>query len=168
MESVMQAQSKRTESTDRSFLAVALGVLFWLACPVPGWSGEPVNTGYFGNVAIKGYDPVAYFTDGKATSGSENITYKWLGAYWHFENDEHRQLFAEDPTAYAPQYGGFCASGMGIHGGRTSDIDPEAWLIIDGKLYLNYSKETNTLITDGIVDLNKADANWIDSAQETN
>jgi hypothetical protein len=134
---------------------------------VPGLSGETVNTGYFGNVAIKGYDPVAYFTESKAKSGSDEITYKWLGAYWHFSNDEHRRLFAESPTTYAPQYGGFCASGMGIHGGRTSDIDPEAWLIIDGKLYLNYSKETNTLITDGIVDLEKADSNWANNETTT-
>lgn len=156
----MEVISSATRKITRVLSAASLAALTAVAFPAHGWSGEAVNTGYFGNVAIKGYDPVAYFTDGRATLGSEEITYKWLGAYWHFANEEHKQLFADNPTEYAPQYGGFCASGMGIHGGRTSDIDPEAWLIIDGKLYLNYSKDTNTLITDGIVDLQKADENW--------
>ena len=69
-------------------------------------AGE-VNTGYFGDVAIKGYDPVAYFTDHKAIQGSETISYDWLGATWRFSSDEHRRLFST--SSYAPQYGGACA-----------------------------------------------------------
>jgi hypothetical protein len=98
-------------------------------------AGE-INTGYFGDVAIKGYDPVAYFTDGKAVRGSEAISYEWLGATWRFSSDEHRRLFSASPASYAPQYGGLCAEGVAADGEATVNIDPESWKIIDGKLYL--------------------------------
>ena len=94
-----------------------------------------VNTGYFGSVAIEGYDTVAYFTDGKATKGSEKYSYEWLGALWHFATEEHRKLFADDPISYAPQFGGLCAEGV-VAKEITVNIEPEVWEIIDGKLYL--------------------------------
>jgi len=95
----------------------------------------PVNTGYFGNVAILGYDPVAYFTDGRAVRGSPDITKSWLGATWYFASNEHRDTFAAAPMSYAPQYGGFCAGSMSV-GRVTDNIDPNSFRIIDGKLYL--------------------------------
>ena len=94
-----------------------------------------VNTGYFGSVAIEGYDTVAYFTDGKATKGSEDYSYNWLGASWYFANDEHRKLFAANPVSYAPQFGGLCAEGVAFKEVAVN-IEPELWEIIDGKLYL--------------------------------
>jgi YHS domain-containing protein len=94
-----------------------------------------VNTGYFGNVAIEGYDTVAYFTDGKATKGSDEYSYDWLGASWHFASEEHKKLFEADPIAYAPQFGGLCAEGM-AYDEMTVNIEPEVWQIIDGKLYI--------------------------------
>jgi YHS domain-containing protein len=117
-------------------LAAALTVLAWSA---PATAGSSINTGYFGGVAIEGYDTVAYFTDGKATKGSEDFAYDWLGVTWLFANAEHRDLFAEKPVQYAPQYGGHCALGTAF-GESTANIDPEAWAIVDGKLYLQYSK----------------------------
>ena len=96
---------------------------------------SPVNTGYFGNVAILGYDPVAYFTDRRAVQGSPKINQSWLGATWYFASAEHRDAFAAEPMRYAPQYGGFCAGSMSL-GLLTDNIDPGAWRIIDGKLYL--------------------------------
>jgi hypothetical protein len=105
----------------------------------PALAESAVNTGYFGDVAIMGYDTVAYFTDGKATKGSPEITYKWMGASWQFATPEHRDAFAAKPISYAPQYGGYCSAGV-VAGEVTSNIDPEAWSIVDGKLYLNYSK----------------------------
>jgi hypothetical protein len=98
-------------------------------------SAADVNTGYFGNVAIEGYDTVAYFTDGKATKGSDKYSYDWLGASWQFASDEHRKLFEADPISYAPQFGGLCAEGM-AYDEMTVNIEPEAWQIIDGKLYI--------------------------------
>ncbi|HET6159818.1 MAG TPA: YHS domain-containing (seleno)protein [Dongiaceae bacterium] len=94
-----------------------------------------VNTGYFGNVAILGYDPVAYFTDGRAVQGLPEIKQSWLGATWYFASTQHRDTFAADPISYAPQYGGFCAGSVSV-GLITDNIDPESWRIIDGRLYL--------------------------------
>ncbi len=106
-------------------------------------AGEPVNTGYFGDVAIRGYDPVAYFTMSKAVEGSEDITHDWMGARWQFANEEHRQAFAESPVTYAPQYGGYCTIGL-AYDELVANIDPEAWFMEDGKLYLQYSKNLQT------------------------
>jgi YHS domain-containing protein len=96
-----------------------------------------VNTGYFGDVAIKGYDPVAYFTQNRAVEGSAKYSYHWLGATWHFASAENRDLFAGEPAKYAPQYGGYCADGVSL-GTVTTNIDPKAWRIIEGKLYISY------------------------------
>lgn len=100
-------------------------------------ANEPINTGYFGDVAIKGYDPVAYFTQNKAMQGTPEYSYRWLGANWQFTSAENRDLFIAEPTKYAPQYGGYCADGVSF-GTVTTNIDPKAWRIIEGKLYLSY------------------------------
>ena len=89
-------------------------------------------------VAIQGYDTVAYFTDGEAVKGSEEFSFEWLGAVWHFASAEHRDLFAADPVKYAPQYGGYCTSG--IVDGNIHASGAKAWVIVDGKLYLNGSQ----------------------------
>ena len=90
-------------------------------------------------MAIEGYDPVAYFTEGKAMKGSEEFAHDWLGTPWHFANATHRDMFAADPARFAPQYGGYCALGVGLDGHASENIDPErAWRIIDDKLYLAY------------------------------
>lgn len=123
-----------------------------------GWSGE-INTGYFGAVAIKGYDPVAYFTFDRAVLGSEEHSYEWLGATWHFASAEHRDLFREDPVKYAPQYGGYCADGL-AYADRTANIDPQAWRIIGGKLYLNYDQGSAAELSGLPGQLEKAEANW--------
>jgi YHS domain-containing protein len=115
--------------------AASIAVLLSLAQTVA--AEEFVNTGYFGDVAIKGYDPVAYFTQNRAVEGSEKFSHSWLGATWHFASAENRDLFAQDPVKYAPQYGGHCADGVSF-GTITTNIDPEAWRIIEGKLYLSY------------------------------
>jgi YHS domain-containing protein len=108
-----------------------------------GWAaaGSKVNTGYFGGVALYGYDTVAYFTEGKPMKGSPDYRHDFLGETWQFATPEHRDLFAADPVAYAPQYGGFCAGEVAsadVSTGITTNIDPESWKIIDGKLYLFY------------------------------
>ncbi|BCG96722.1 YHS domain-containing (seleno)protein [Mesorhizobium sp. 131-2-1] len=96
---------------------------------------DGVNTGYFGNVAIQGYDPVAYFTDGRATVGSPTISKKWLGATWYFASVQHRDAFISEPVRYAPQFGGFCTGGMSAKE-ASANLDPEAFRIVDGKLFL--------------------------------
>ena len=127
----------------RSALWVALAV----AAAVPASFVQPVaaeefvNTGYFGDVAIKGYDPVAYFTQHQAVEGKEQYSHHWLGATWHFASAENRDLFKAEPAKYAPQYGGYCADGVSL-GTVTTNVDPKAWRIIEGKLYISYDPGT--------------------------
>lgn len=122
---------------------------------------DGVNTGYFGNVAILGYDPVAYFTDGRATMGSPKISKKWLGATWYFASVEHRDAFASEPVRYAPQFGGFCTLNAAFKG-ASANIDPEAWRIVNGKLFLFSGKEglEEDFDADPAAVLAKADAEW--------
>ena len=89
-------------------------------------------------VAIYGYDSVSYFTDGKPTKGSPEFEYIWRGAKWQFSSAEHRDLFAKQPEAYAPHFGGFCAKSM--VDGEVAAPNPNIWSIIDSKLYLNLDK----------------------------
>ena len=127
----------------------------------PAQAGNVVNTGAFGDVAIMGYDTVAYFTESRAVRGSPEFTHEWLGAVWHFASAEHRDAFAADPISYAPQYGGLCARSV-AHNKVTTSIDPKLWRILDGKLYLfsgkaglegEWDRHPLTLVT-------QADANW--------
>ena len=98
------------------------------------WGDEP-------RLSISGYDPVAYFTDGKPVQGKPEFEYSWHRLRWRFANGEHRELFTRDPKHYAPQYDGYCA--MGASDGDTAHkdtVDPEAWAIVDGKLYLTHNR----------------------------
>ena len=85
-------------------------------------------------LAIRGYDPVAYFTDGRPVRGLPDIEYEWDDYRYRFSSAEHRDLFKADPTRYAPQFGNFCA--MALSKGELVQADPENWLISDGKLYI--------------------------------
>lgn len=136
---------------------LSLVVAFAAAAPLAALS--PVNKSLFGGVAIDGYDPVAYFTDGKPVEGSKRFEHSWNGAVWRFASAEHRDLFAAEPERYAPQYGGYCA--YAVANGGTADIEPDAWTVRDGKLYLNYDQEIQAkwrLDMAGYIA--KADANW--------
>jgi hypothetical protein len=85
-------------------------------------------------LAIKGYDPVAYFTDGRPVRGLPEIEYEWDELRFRFASAEHRDLFKADPARYAPQFGNFCA--MALSKGEIVVADPENWLVSDGKLYV--------------------------------
>jgi hypothetical protein len=128
---------------------------------------DGVNTGYFGNVAIKGYDPVAYFTEGRPTKGAPEFSYDWLGATWQFSNAGNRDAFVAEPIRYAPQYGGFCALGT-ANEEASANIDPEAWRIVGGKLYLFGGREGLEEDFDAHVGdvVAKADVNWPDIRQK--
>jgi YHS domain-containing protein len=122
---------------------------------------DSVNTGYFGGVAIMGYDTVAYFTDGKAVKGSEEFSYDWLGTPWHFASKKHQEMFMSEPVKFAPQYGGYCAAEVAGSGTVTVNIDPQAFKIIDGKLYLIYDKvHTDTFTAQAGDAVPKGDTNW--------
>jgi hypothetical protein len=98
---------------------------------------KAVNTDANG-LALKGYDPVAYFVDGKPVPGSPALQHEWNGAIWRFASAANRERFIEAPEAYAPQFGGFCA--WAVSRNYTADTDPDAFDIVGGKLYLNYSR----------------------------
>jgi hypothetical protein len=91
------------------------------------------------NLAISGYDTVAYFTDSQAVKGSKEFEYTWRNARWNFSSIQHRALFISNPEKYAPQFGAFCA--LGVTFKTAVPIDPLAWTIVEGKLYLNYNTE---------------------------
>jgi YHS domain-containing protein len=136
-----------------------LVALALLIAPHPASAGGPVNTTFLTGVAIKGYDPVAYFEEGRPVEGSRAFQYEWMGAVWRFASAANRDAFAADPARFAPQYGGYCA--YAVAQGTTADIDPEAWRIVEGKLYLNLSKDIKARWEQDVPGyIAKADANW--------
>lgn len=133
--------------------ATLIGALLTAAEPV-----KPVNTGR-GNLAIHGYDPVAYFDEGRPIKGSAEFSHSWMGATWRFASAAHRDKFAARPDAFAPRYGGYCA--WAVSKGYTANGDPEAWKIVDGKLYLNYNlKVQKDWEHDVAKRIESANANW--------
>jgi YHS domain-containing protein len=119
---------------------------------------DPINHTKNG-VAIEGYDPVAYFTDNKPVKGDPKFAAMWNGSTWQFASEAHRYLFTQEPEKYTPQYGGYCA--FAVSEGHTATIDPEAWKIVNSKLYLNYSKSIReTWQKDQANRITAADKNW--------
>jgi len=98
-------------------------------------AGDPVFSSR--GIAIRGYDPVAYVSMGRPVKGSPEFSYGWKGARWHFASAKNRDTFAADPERHAPAYGGWCA--FAVANGSLAKIDPEAFTIHDGRLFLNYS-----------------------------
>lgn len=94
-------------------------------------------------LAIKGYDPVAYFTVNTPTKGNSQFTANYEGATYWFSTAEHQKMFKREPSKYAPQYGGYCA--YGVSKGYKYDTDPEAFAVVDGKLYLNLNKKVQNI-----------------------
>jgi YHS domain-containing protein len=112
-----------------------------------------------GNLALSGYDAVAYFKDGKPVSGKPVFSYKWMDATWRFSTAENREAFKAEPEKYAPQYGGYCA--FGTSQGHLVPGDPQAWKVVDDKLYLNYNKDVqNFWLEDVPGNIEKANGNY--------
>ncbi len=136
----------------------ALGIMALNAAAV---SAAEATTATVHGVAIRGYDPVAYFTEGQAVKGSRAYAYNWNEASWHFSKPEHRDLFAADPERYAPQFGGHCANGLSK--GKLVAADPEEWTIVDGKLYMNYNRPArDDWRAHKAVMIERAASNWAD------
>jgi len=109
--------------------------------------------------AIKGYDPVAYFKAGKPLIGLKEHTFQWNGATWYFSSKENLELFKANPEHYAPQYGGYCA--YGTADGHKAPTQPDAWSIVDNKLYLNYNRNVQADWKKNQPEyIKKADFNW--------
>ena len=102
-------------------------------------AGKPeIFTGLVEGKGAAGYDVVAYFTESKPVEGKAEFSTEWKGATWQFSSAENLEKFMASPEAYAPQYGGYCA--YGVSQGGLVKGEPDLWKIVDGKLYLNYSK----------------------------
>ena len=143
--------------TKTSAVVVALAIILVGVTSILALS--PVNKSFLGGVAIKGYDSVAYFTDGKAIKGLKENTYEWNGAKWHFATRENLEKFRDSPEKYAPQYGGYCAWSVSI--GETANVDPEVWQIVEGRLYLNHDQSVQEKWEKDIPgNIEKADGNW--------
>ncbi len=132
-------------------LIAALAVVF-------ATTKAPINT-QSDNLALRGYDAVAYFSDGQAVRGLPQFATMWNGAAWRFATADHRDRFVREPSKYAPQFGGYCAWAVGH--GYTADGDPEAWTIVDGRLYVNYSKRVQRMWSENVQEhIRQGQANW--------
>lgn len=142
------------QPTRRLILAGALAIV-----ATPALAKDPVYTSLLSNVAVSGYDTVAYFTEGMPVKGSSTFTADFKGATWQFASATNRDAFLQNPGHFAPQYGGYCA--WAVSQGYTASTDPEAWKIVDDKLYLNYSRNVQASWEQDIPgNITKGDANW--------
>ena len=141
----------------RRVRVIALAVMLVGLVRVSGaLAGEFYETG---GLAIRGYDPVAYFAEQRPVQGSTRYTSSYLGSMFHFATAENRAAFQANPARFAPQYGGFCAYGMAL--GYKAKIEPDAFTIVEGKLYLNYDRSVRDRWSRDIAGhIKKADRNW--------
>ncbi len=135
-------------------LALCALWLFSLAA----WAEPAINTNGT-DYALAGYDVVAYFTDNQPTRGDAQHKSTWAGATWLFASAEHKAQFERAPDKYLPAYGGYCAYGLAR--GKLVRIAPEAFTLVQGRLYLNYSLDIRARwLRDRDSYIQKADANW--------
>jgi YHS domain-containing protein len=147
-------------SRRRFAMVLAAGAAASALRAVPATAGKAaVYTGLLSSTAVGGYDPVAYFKDGRPVEGSAEFTVEHQGATWRFASAANRDAFRAAPDKYAPRYGGYCA--WAVSQGYTAKGDPRYWRVVDGKLYLNYSADVQqTWVKDIPGNIAKADTNW--------
>jgi YHS domain-containing protein len=137
--------------------AIALGAVITMPALAAG-PGPEINATITG-LALRGYDPVAYFTDHRPVLGDYSITAQYDGATYRFASESHKALFEKEPAKYVPQYGGFCAFGT-AHGVKF-DGDPLVWKIVEDKLYLNIAKKVAVRWREDIPgNIKTADEKW--------
>ena len=116
--------------------ALGFALFAFVGAPAAFADQPPVHTGVLSNVAVGGYDPVAYFTDGHAVRGNAQFRTTYQNYEYRFASAEHLAAFRANPARYLPQYGGYCA--WAVAQGYTAPGNPQNWRIVDGRLYLNY------------------------------
>ncbi|MBR9833598.1 MAG: YHS domain-containing protein [Alphaproteobacteria bacterium] len=120
-------------------IAATVAAVPMVAATQPAYADKAQTyTGRFSNLAVQGYDPVAYFTDGKPVKGEKEFTTTYQGAEYRFASAENLAAFTADPARFAPQYGGYCA--WAVSQGKTAKGDAKYWAIVDDKLYLNFNR----------------------------
>lgn len=140
----------------RALLCAAFAAV---AVTAGAYGQQPVVNQDRRGLALQGYDVVAYATAGRPVKGQPAYSHRWNDATWQFSSAEHRDAFAREPERYAPQFGGYCA--YAVSRGYTADVDPEAWSIVGGRLYLNYSKRVQRLWEqERDANIEKGRANW--------
>ena len=118
-----------------------------------------VYTGIFSSLAVGGYDAVAYFKENRPVQGKAEFSTQYKGATWQFSSADNLAAFKANPTAYAPQYGGYCA--WAVSQGYTASGDPLVWNIVKGRLFLNYDKSVQATWSKDIPGhIASADKNW--------
>lgn len=128
---------------------------------------SPVGWGWWGvynsssGIALKGYDPVAYFNSKQPTQGDSRFAHDWSGVTWQFSSAENMNLFSENPESYAPKFGGFCS--FAVSKGFTADISPDAWYVEGGNLYVfaDQNVRDNWVASLDEGSLEKSTANWV-------
>jgi YHS domain-containing protein len=137
-------------------LRILLASLFISSAAV---AADLVNVDRHASIALQGYDPVAFFTQGAPAKGDPSIQAEYQGAQYLFTSTENRDAFQKEPAKYAPQFGGYCA--FGVAKGALFPVDASTWVIRDGKLYLNYSADVAKLFAkDTAALLRDAETNW--------
>jgi YHS domain-containing protein len=144
----------------KSLSTVAAAALAFFASLMPGQAREAeVYTGLFSSLAVGGYDTVAYFKESKPIKGKAEFSTEYKGATWRFSSAANLTAFKANPTAFAPQYGGYCA--WAVSQNYTASGDPNYWKIVNGKLYLNYDRSVQETWEKDIPGfIAKADKNW--------
>jgi len=141
----------------RRTLLVLVAAVTPVVMAAPALAKDPMYTSR--GLALSGYDAVAYFSDRKPVQGRPEFATQWGGARWQFASAATRDAFVKSPERYAPQYGGYCA--YAVSKGYTASADPMLWRVVEGKLYVNYSKSVQSLWEQDIPgNINKADQNW--------
>jgi YHS domain-containing protein len=131
--------------------------IFLAACSSSGKKGAEIFQK--NGVAIGGYDPVAFFTEGKPVKGTATYTAKWKDANWQFASQANLDSFTNAPEKYAPQYGGYCA--YGTADGHKAPTEAETWTVLNGKLYFNYNQDVKaTWDKDRPKYIHRANTNW--------
>jgi YHS domain-containing protein len=144
---------KKTSLATTMLIALAAVSLVAQSNPPEGFNTDDSG------LAIQGYDPVAYFTRNAAVQGDPAIQAEYEGVLFSFATEEHREQFLEDPQAYLPQYGGWCA--WAAARGSLAEIDPTQFVIHNGRLFLNYSGFVNLRFRARLEhNIEQADVNW--------
>ncbi|MCY4472145.1 MAG: YHS domain-containing protein [Kistimonas sp.] len=142
---------------------ILLGLLLGSSANADTNTGK-IYTGFFSNLALGGYDPVAYFPKGDVqggpVKGKKTYSWEWQGAQWYFSSQENKELFQANPHKYAPEYGGHCAWAVGAKNSLVKG-NPKYWTLKEGKLYLNYNRKVQKLWEqDPDAFIEKGNKNW--------
>ncbi len=147
---------------NRKILAIVVALFFSaMAFSQSNEQSAKAMVKYFENKAgaISGYDAVAYFNKGKAMKGNAPFVYNWSGSLWYFKDQANLDAFKLSPQKYVPQYGGYCAYGASEN--HLSPTDPEAFTIVNDKLYLNYNSKVKVMwLKDESLRIEKANSFW--------